>query len=324
MDTSSHLLFGITLAGLAMIDPVIAGTDGAAAAMIAASLVGNNAPDFDGVMRVKGKAAYLRNHRGWTHALPVLPLWALVIGLPAAYLAGAEAAAWHIVGWTLAAVCLHVLLDLLNAYGVQCLRPMTKKWLHLDVISLFDPFLFSLHSAGALLWAAGFMEPGPMFAVIYGLSIGYVILKFHFKHQAVSLLKKQGIPTDGLTMIPGLFGRYWQFASENHEDFKLGTIQGSKVIVEAELPKQEPGHQLHPVIQATMSTDGVRSFLSFADRYQVEWKEREEGYEVTWSDIRFWYNHKMPFRAAVRLDRNLNVMDERIGWYKKSWEPPHV
>ncbi len=92
---------------------------------------------------------------------------------------------------------------------------------------------------------------------------------------------------------------------------------------EAIVKKTAPGSYT-PITRATMETDGVRAFLHFAENVHVQVNELLDGYEVTWSDVRFWHNNKMPFSAAVTLDRDLNVLSDQLGWNKKSWEPPHV
>ncbi|MFC4768272.1 metal-dependent hydrolase [Effusibacillus consociatus] len=48
MDTGSHLLLGVTLAGLAQIDPAVAQNPSLAHALMVSTVVGSHAPDFDG------------------------------------------------------------------------------------------------------------------------------------------------------------------------------------------------------------------------------------------------------------------------------------
>ena len=124
-------------------------------------------------MRLRGPSAYIRHHRGLTHSLPAPFLWAPLLGLPIAWLFGAQAWSGTVVLWTLLAVCFHIVLDLFNAYGVQCLRPFTQKWLHLDVLSLFDPYLFAAHGTAALLWAFGYPHAVLVFQLVYGLTAVY-------------------------------------------------------------------------------------------------------------------------------------------------------
>lgn len=78
MDTASHILFGVTLGGLATIDPSVNET-GVAAAVMLGTIVASNAPDFDTVLRLKGMNWYIRHHRGITHSLPGLLIWPVII-----------------------------------------------------------------------------------------------------------------------------------------------------------------------------------------------------------------------------------------------------
>ncbi|MCK9909406.1 metal-dependent hydrolase, partial [Microbacteriaceae bacterium K1510] len=116
MDTGSHLLFGVSLAGLAYMDPAVAGNSALAYAVAVGTIVGSNAPDFDLVVRLKGMASYLRHHRGITHSLPALPLWPALLALPLAFGFGVTEYLLHLYGWMLVAVLFHVLLDALNSY----------------------------------------------------------------------------------------------------------------------------------------------------------------------------------------------------------------
>lgn len=75
MDTGSHLLLGVTLGGLAHLSPGVASDPVLAQAVMAATVIGSNAPDFDTVVRVKGQTTYIRYHRGVTHSIPALFLW---------------------------------------------------------------------------------------------------------------------------------------------------------------------------------------------------------------------------------------------------------
>ncbi|XEC92585.1 metal-dependent hydrolase [Paenibacillus tarimensis] len=323
MDTGSHLLLGVTLAGLAAIDPVVATNENVATAVLIGTLIGSNAPDFDSVVRIKGEAAYLRHHRGLTHALPALPLWALLIVLPLSWSFGIMDHITTLLLWVFAAVCLHVGLDLLNAYGVQCFRPFSKRWWHMDVLCLFDPYLFALHTTGAVIWMTGKLPPGPMFGWIYLISLLYIVWRIVKSRKITRMIRKRLGTSGPLTLIPDLSGACWQFTAETVDKYIIGTVRGGIIHEKTEL-KITKDNTSHPVVRATLNTDGVRAFLHFAERVHVEWKERLDGYEVTWSDVRFWHNQKMPFGVAVTLDRDMNVIQDRLGWNKKTWEPPHV
>jgi len=324
MDTASHVLVGVTLAGLAAaIDPAASGTPEVATAIMAATVIGSNAPDLDVLVRIRGKAAYIRAHRGATHSLYALPLWAAAIGSTLAYAIGIPEEIWTVMLWAFVAVVFHVGLDLLNAYGVQCMRPITKKWLHLDVLCLFDPYLFGLHLFAAVGWLTGLLPPAPAFIAVYAVSFLYIGWRFAARRGAVRRLRDAGFAREGLTLLPNLNGNVWHFAAETENCYVTGKLDGGRLTLGESYPRRWDV-DMHPAVKATLETDGVRAMRLFADRLHVQCKEHAEGYEVTWSDIRFWHDHRLPFRTDVLLDRDMNVIRDRLGWHKKSWEPPFV
>ena len=323
VDTGSHLLFGVTLTGLSMLDPNISAHPEVMHAVLAAALIGSHAPDFDSVMRLRGESAYIRHHRGLTHSLPAPLVWAPLIGLPAAWLFGAMAHGWIVVLWAFIAVCFHIGLDLFNAYGVQCLRPFSKKWWHLDVLCLFDPYLFAMHAAAAMIWLYGGFSAGPMFAAVYTITLAYLVWRAWESRRTVKKLKFNYGNQGHISLIPSMLGGSWQYVAETDDAYITGKVKQGIIMQEAIVKKTAPGSYT-PITRATMQTDGVRAFLHFAENVHVQVNELLDGYEVTWSDVRFCYNKKMPFTAAVTLDRDLNVLSDQLGWNKKSWEPPHV
>ncbi|NOU96948.1 metal-dependent hydrolase [Paenibacillus sp. LMG 31456] len=320
MDTGSHLLFGATLAGLAMLDPAIAQNPELSHAILTATLIGSHAPDFDSVTRLKGYSAYIRFHRGVTHSLPAMLLWPCIITLPIAAAFDVWSYAGSLFLWSFLAVVFHITLDWFNAYGVQCFRPVSNKWSHLDFMSLFDPFLFIIHGVGLLVWIFSNLSPGMLFLDIYGVSMVYMGARA-IHHRQMVAKARETLQLDGIyQVIPGLSWFRWQFVIETSSLFYTGTIRGKEIAIEDVYRKDAT----NSAIQATLSTDGVRAFLYFAQRVHVCCKEIQDGYMVEWRDVRFWYNHKLPFGVDIQLDHNLQVVDQSLGWRKKTWEPPYV
>ena len=122
-------------------------------------------------------------------------------------------------------------------------------------------------------------------------------------------------------MLPTLLGASWQFVADLGDEYLTGYYRNGRVSEVARLSKAKP-ENLAEAAKATMSADGVRAFHHFSNRIHVKVQEKVDGYLVTWSDVRFWHHHRMPFSAAVTLDRNMNVLSEHIGWNKKSWSRP--
>lgn len=320
MDTGSHLLFGATLAGLAYLDPAVAQHSGIGLALIAGTMIGSHAPDLDMVVRLKSYSAYVKHHRGLSHSIPALFLWPLVIAFPLALIFHVMPLAGHLYFWTMIAVMLHVLLDLFNAYGVQCARPFSNRWLHLDTLALFEPFLIVLHLSGLGLWVWTDLPPGPLFAWIYGLTFVYMACRYWHRRFIARAVREVLQMSGRVKLVPGLHWFKWQYLMENQDYYYTGHVRYKHVTVQDKYERA----QNHLVIEATKGTDGVRAFLQLAQNIHVRFTERENGYEVQWRDVRFWHNQKLPFGADVILDRNLNVISDRVGWNKKYWDPPYV
>ncbi|WP_134686702.1 metal-dependent hydrolase [Brevibacillus migulae] len=321
MDTGSHLLFGCTLAGLAYLDPMVSQHPGVAEAVMIGTVIGSHAPDFDTLVRIKGYRTYLRYHRGITHGIPALFIWPLVISLPLGAIYGLEGSAWWSVWlWSFIAVVFHVFLDMLNSYGVQCFRPFTKKWIHLDILSIFEPILFLLHVSAAILWIFFLVDPLVLFPLVYIATVMFIILRawIHQKrvHQVKNSFREEGV----CHVVPSFSWHTWRFVLETANCFYTGRIVRGCLLLEEQIPKEEE----HEAIRATMGTDGVRAFLNFAQRIHVTCKEMQDGYVVSWSDVRFCYNRKLPFGVDVHLDKDLNVLSHHLGWRKKTWDPPFV
>ncbi|WP_199614605.1 metal-dependent hydrolase [Paenibacillus alkalitolerans] len=322
MDTVSHLLFGATLAGVATLDPAAASHPELFAAILAGTMIGSHAPDLDTVMRLKGMNAYLRTHRGVSHSLPALAIWPAIIAVPLAFAFGVPQFAWHVYGWTMAAVVFHVILDLLNGYGVQCLRPFSRRWLHLDILTIFEPALFVLHAAALLLWATRSAEPQLLFPAVYGATFIYIGMRAWRRNRWMRIIRKIYGSPGTCYIIPSLNWWHWAFIMECPNRYAAGMIKHGHI---EETEQFEKGAEReHPLIEATRSTDGVRTFLYFAQRVHVKVTEASDGYLVQWSDVRFWYDRRLPFGVDVKLDRGLNVVSERLGWKKKAWEGPYV
>lgn len=320
MDTASHLLFGATLAGLAHLDPAVALNPAVASAVFMGTMVGSHAPDCDALIRVKGFSSYIRYHRGITHSIPAIFIWPLLISFPLAWGYDVQGEWFTVYTWTFLSVLIHIALDALNAYGVQALRPFVKRWIHLDILPIFDPFLFVTHTIGGVLWLGFGWQPTILFPWIYAGSLLYIAIKVGYHLFLVKHVRKQFSEEGSCQVVPTFQWFHWLFVFETEDKFYAGRIVGRYVIVEEEYLKTEE----HPIIQATMHIDGVRAFLQFAQRVHVTYKKNQDGYEVRWSDVRFWYNRKLPFGVDVTLDHQMNVIEYRLGWRKKAWEGPFV
>lgn len=164
MDSFSHIIIGLGIGALAQIDPTVSDNHTLSNAVILGAVIGSNAPYFDFIYLLKGKASYFRNHRGMSHSLPALPLWGIVVSI-LIYSFFPGATFLRLFSWTLLAVIVHVLFDLFNVHGTQILLPYSRKWIAFDSIPLMDPFIIMLHFLGFSLLP--FFNAGITFLIIF-------------------------------------------------------------------------------------------------------------------------------------------------------------
>lgn len=321
MDTGSHLLFGVTLAGLSFVHPEVAHSPQLAAAVLSVTLAGSHAPDLDSVVRFKSQGAYLKHHRGLSHSIPAWFIWSALIGGLASWGWGLNEHLILLSSFAFLAVAIHVLFDWTNAYGVQCLLPFRKEWLHLDALCLTDPFLVALHASVGISVITGVIPPLLSCAGAWVITLGYVAWRVIHHGIVVRRVKRRYRRWRAIHVLPGLWWFKWQYVVQTDKGFEMGVMEGRRLLPSRSIPFSTH----HACIEATMQLLAVRTLLSFAKRKHVSWTAQPDGgYLVTWTDMRFWREKDWPYRAEIRLDGQLNVVTEQIGWYKKAWEAPYV
>lgn len=113
-------------------------------------------PDSDVVLRVVSDLAYLRGHRGVTHSLLLLPLWALLLGWLASH-AFRRREAWRRYAW-LAAACIgiHIAGDWITQFGTMLFAPLSDARFGLGSVFIIDLVFSGIIVAGlvvsAVLW----------------------------------------------------------------------------------------------------------------------------------------------------------------------------
>lgn len=322
MDTGSHLLFGATIAGLSHLQPEIAADQTLATAVLIAALAGSHAPDLDAVFKLRSGDAYLRHHREWSHSIPAMLLWPAAIGSAAAWALGAWDHWLTVFAWTLAAVVLHVLFDWTNAYGVKWLLPFKQKWYHLDALCLTDPLLMGMHGLIVVGWAAGqWSNPAMICLGAWAITAVYVGWRIVHHRLVLRRLRRRFRKALAIHVLPSLWWFRWSYVAETPEGFEMGDISGRRLLP----AKKLPAAQNHECVNATLRSSAVKTLRLFSKRTYFSWnREPDGGYLVTWTDLRFWRQKDWPYRAEIRLDGQLNVVDQSIGWYKKMWEAPYV
>ncbi len=146
-------------------------------------------PDIDYFLIFSDRLAFIRHHRGFTHSLPAMVLFALLgAGLGRALGGPRWFRPLFFIG--LAVLASHLLLDLATSYGTQIMFPFSRKRFTLDWLFIIDPYLTALLLAGALaaLWSAAH---GRQVGTIFLAAAGVYFLLCGFYHQQALTLARQ-------------------------------------------------------------------------------------------------------------------------------------
>jgi len=310
MDTSTHIVMGIGLTGLAAIDPTLIHNPTTSYAIMFGTIIGSVIPDIDTVLKIKDNANYIRHHRGITHSLPMTILWPLIITVVAAYFFP-QANNFHVWIWTFLAVFLHVFVDIFNSYGTQAIRPLSYRWVAFGIISIFDPLIFGLHIAGFAAWYV-FGHSGDIFLIVYGLLVLYYLLRTFQHHQAVLSVKMDYPDVQSIFLSPAFKWQHYHMAASSESAFLVGEVKAKNVKLidhfqQQPLPSTE-------AIHIAKQDKNIRAFLSFSPIYRWEISDKHGFMEIRFIDLRYLSNGRYPFVAIAWIDTSQRIMSSYTGW----------
>lgn len=312
MDSGTHLMYGLGLGGLAMVDPAFASHPYGTAAVLLGTIAGSNAPDLDMLIRFKGNAEYIRHHRGLSHSLPAILAWTAMITL-IVKLAFRDVPWPHLAFWIGLSVVVHVTADLFNAYGTQAFRPFTKAWVKWSAIPIFDPFVFSSHLLAVLLWASGAADPRVVFPVLYALVAAYYAwrtMAYRRLARAIPESDPDRRPDHRYALIPTISSSRWRVVRRSPDGrFNVGQWNHGRLEWHDTIVCEE-----HPAIEAAKSMPDVQAFLSVVPFPCATVRRQTWGYEVRWQDVRFRYRKQYPFAAIAFVDDDLAPLQSYVGW----------
>lgn len=310
MDTGTHVVMGVALGGLATLDPVVAHDPVLYNAVLAGTLIGSQAPDFDTILKLKNNAVYIRNHRGMTHSIPAVVLWGILISF-LIYLFVPEVSFLHLWLWTFLAVVFHVFVDIFNAYGTQSIRPFSHKWVALGFINTFDPYIFFMHVAGIIAWMLG-ADPGITFLVIYGIIALYYVKRYFDKREIVKKINEVFPNTEKIATSPTIKQNHWRVAITTNDRFYVGTVEHGHIhLVDTFERVALPDTK---ILNIAKEDKNIAAFLSFSPVYRWEINAFEHFTEVRFTDLRYRSKGHYPFVAIAHIDHNDHVTNSYTGW----------
>ncbi|MEK3717302.1 metal-dependent hydrolase [Paenibacillus sp. FSL R7-0333] len=315
MDTATHFVMGLGLAGLSFVDPLVASNGTLAGAVMVATVLASQAPDADTALRLKDNAVYIRNHRGITHSLPFLLLWPALITVVIGPLFGFTdlRTLSHIALWSFIGVAVHVFSDLFNTYGTQAARPFTEKWIAWNIIHIFDPFIFGSHAAAIILWISGLVPPAPLFITLYACIVLYYIWRTLVHARITRNIKNKDVhhnAGDRYYVIPTISPTRWNLVKAKPDgSYNVGQLNSGRL----EWFKHAVC-STHPAVERSKSHPDIQAFLYFTSYAVAEVEELPSGYIVRWGDVRYLHRKQFPFVAVLVMDHEYKPLNTYVGW----------
>ena len=307
MDTFSHIVIGLGIGALAQLDPSVSDHSTLTQAVIIGAVIGSNAPDFDFIYRLRGKGSYIRNHRGFSHSVPALPLWGMVVTC-GVFPFFPSANFLHLFLWTFLAVMFHCLFDLFNVHGTQMLFPFSRKWIAFDAIPLVDPYILMLHFLGFSLLP--FFHSGETFLAIYLFLFIYLAIRTFTSILAKKQLQHHFRNAIRIKLIPRTALFKWDVIIESNEDFLFGGYSEDSLFIEHTLSKNAYFSKL---ISDSQKDPTVSDFLSSTHFAYPFVRECKSGFFVDWHDLRFRTNKFFPYRAILFISADFKNKKGYIG-----------
>jgi len=206
MDTLTHALSG------ALIARATAPKDAPPRSIprrVAAGFFAAAAPDLDFVLGFVSPLVYLEQHRGPTHSVLLLPLWALLLSWALAKILrepDGRTAGWRaLYGVAALGLGVHILGDLITSFGTIILAPFSDARFGWGTTFIIDLWFSGIVLAGLLLAAVWRRSRVPAVAasVVLVCYVGFqAVLKEHALDFAREYALLQGLQKAEVTAIP--------------------------------------------------------------------------------------------------------------------------
>lgn len=188
-------------------------------------------PDIDAVLGFVSDIATLTDRRGITHSFVMLPLWALMLGWLFAKLFRVPQRRWQLTALAGLGLALHIVFDLINAFGVMLLAPFS--WHRFD---WGTTFIIDLTLTGTLMLGLiasvllkRWIAIQRVAIVTCVLVVGYLGLQAIAKQMALGeatrFASEQGFAPDRVSVQPRpLSPFHWTLVLESDAGYRLAHV----------------------------------------------------------------------------------------------------
>ncbi len=347
MDPLTHVAAGVLLS---QVLPAPSRGYAALAGIVLALL-----PDLDYFLFYKDRLAFLQHHRGFTHSLVALPLFALGVAAIGQVLGGPR---WFkpLLVLAVAVLASHLLLDLATPYGTQLLSPFSRGKFALDWVFIIDPLLTAILLIGAVApflvksWGSRTSFICLVLAMVYVLICGcyhhqaQALAHRIFQSRAKAALRVAALPqpfscrrwhliaADGATLRQTFVALPWLPAFDQGSMLQeVGAVMGAGPDLRAPAASYTSPRDLviHTWRYDSASWDRyahdarqvLHIFLDFS-RFPLLLQAQPQSSDVllTWVDLRFTVpSRPFPFVLQLHLDQHGRLQGWFLGHGRRQW-----
>lgn len=220
MDTLTHALSGALLARASAPRVRREGEPSTAQRVLVGALA-CGFPDIDFLANLASPLNYLSNHRGLTHSLVALPLWALFIAWLAALALRPRRGLRAFIGVAAMGVGLHIAGDLITTFGTILFAPLSATRYSWGTTFIIDLWLSAIIITGLIfsaLWRHSRIPATAACAVV----LAYIGFQATLKHEAVAIGKNyaraQGLADATVSALPRAVSPFnWTLIVTTHD-----------------------------------------------------------------------------------------------------------
>jgi inner membrane protein len=264
MDTLTHALSGALLARATAPGEQAAGGI-SLRRRVAVGAIAAAFPDIDVALSYFSPSAYLLYHRGVTHSIIVLPIWAIALAWVFARLDPARPRWQAYFGVVAGSIGIHILGDLITSFGTVLFAPVSDHRFALDTTFIIDLWFTGIIVAGL---AAAWLWPRSRIPSVAGLAAlaGYVGLQAYAHSGAVEFgreyARTHGHPDAKVTAQPRPVSPFnWMVIVEDGDEYRYAFVN---LVRRAPLPPPGPGAGLIARLDA-----------AYPPLQQAEWRRAE-------------------------------------------------
>jgi inner membrane protein len=256
-------------------------------------MIASNLPDID-VLVFATSTPSVAFRRGWTHGILadlLLPLlFTGIVMLIARWRRRDDMRPRQLLLLAYVGVILHVLMDLLNNYGVRLLMPFSEHWYYGDVLFIIDPWLWLILGSGIWLarrWRSvkpvrGSLLLAAVYVLVMLVSARLARAEIVDRWQQVEGQPPQALMVGPVPIIP--LSR--QVIIDAGDRYETGTFTWQPRNVRFD-PRAVPKNDKDPRVAIARNAPNIRAFLVWSRFPFWTLEPGDRGTRVTVGDMRF-------------------------------------